>query len=239
MNSKWKIALACIATFICADIVSAQGNFFSPTLETLIKALWPTAATMTDNTTNPSVTKVANYNMCWDASGTNWDRCNSNQDGSHGSTTQNGGPRSLMVASSSVIAGTPVSNAMDVHPLTTLDGAQINFPFTVPQDYINESVTDTTGSPFSIVAAIASTRIYITSFTCLNSHATTTAYVDITDGSGGTIKQGLPCPPTKAGSFFPFPTPLKFSTNTAVYGDVDSAVTTIRISYTGFKLKIG
>lgn len=69
----------------------------------------PSAATLADDTTNPSATKIAAYNMCFD--GTTWDRCRASADTTSDSTAADTGPQIFALASTA--APTAVSASGD------------------------------------------------------------------------------------------------------------------------------
>jgi hypothetical protein len=63
----------------------------------------------------------------------------------------------------------------------------------------------------------------------------TDGYVDLTDGSGGTVFATVPLP-SKGGAAIHFNPPLVQPTaNTALYIDVSSAISTIYLTFIGFK----
>lgn len=106
-------------------------------------------------------------------------------------------------------------------------------------DLISERVTNTDGSStaFSTFGAVASTRNFVTQITVHNAHATTNGYVDIRDGTAGSVLWTIPLPAT-GGATIHFNPPLRQPTaNTALAFDVSAAITTIYISVNGFQSK--
>lgn len=106
-------------------------------------------------------------------------------------------------------------------------------------DLISERVSNTDGSStaFSTFGATASLRNFVTQITVHNAHATTNGYVDIRDGTAGSVLWTIPLPAT-GGATIHFNPPLRQPTsNTALAFDVSAAITTIYISVNGFQSK--
>lgn len=107
-------------------------------------------------------------------------------------------------------------------------------------DLIAERVSNTDGNStaFSTFDNAANTRNYITSVTIHNSHATTNGYVDLRDGTAGSVIWTFPAPAT-GGVTHNFDPPLRQPTAaTALAYDVSAAISTIYISVNGFKSKV-
>jgi hypothetical protein len=85
-------------------------------------------------------------------------------------------------------------------------------------------------------AATASQYIYLTTIVVHNAHATTNGYVDLRDGTAGAVLMTIPLPAT-GGAVIPLSVPLRFSSNTPVAFDVSGAITTVYLSFVGFKAK--
>ena len=85
----------------------------------------------------------------------------------------------------------------------------------------------------AFAAGGANIHAYVTSVTIHNAHATTMGFVDLRDGSAGSVVWTFPAPAT-GGSTHNFDPPLKFAANTAVAYDVSAAITTVYISINGF-----
>lgn len=70
-------------------------------------------------------------------------------------------------------AGTPSAQVMTTQPPTS--------------NFVNGTTAAMTGTTStSLIAAVTSNRIYVTSISCVNSHATVGTFVTVQDGSGGT-----------------------------------------------------
>ncbi len=136
---------------------------------------------------------------------------------------------------------TLVSGADRTDNQSDLDGALLvrqQFPL---GDLISEAVSNTDGSStaFSNFGAVASTKNYITGITAFRTDTgTTMAYVDLRDGTGGSVLWRVPLPPN-GGSVQISALPLfKTSANTALAFDVSSALNTVYINVTGFQSKV-
>jgi hypothetical protein len=119
-----------------------------------------------------------------------------------------------------------------------LDGVMVMKPYCPFGDILVERVSNTNGTStaFTNFGAVASTRNYITTLVVFND-STTNGYVDIRDGTAGTILLTLPLP-AKGGSVFQPTLPLRQPTaNTALAYDVNAALTTVYISAIGFQSK--
>ena len=136
---------------------------------------------------------------------------------------------------------TPVSDADITNLYADSDGLQIIKLNTTGADLISERVSNTDGAStaFTNFSAVASTYNYVTSITVFRTDADTAlAYVDIRDGTAGSIKWSMPLPPG-GGSTVSSATPLfKSSAATALAYDVSSALTTVYISMSGFQSKV-
>ncbi len=110
-------------------------------------------------------------------------------------------------------------------------------------DAISESVSNTDGAStaFTNFSAVASTKNYITSYTAFRTDSgTSMAYVDLRDGTAGSVLWRIPLPPTSGSISPPYNGPCLFKTSaaTALAFDVSSALTTVYISVAGYQSKI-
>lgn len=150
-----------------------------------------------------------------------------------------GNPVKIGAKAKSSIEGVTLVAADDRTDLyADLDGVLIVKPNVANGDIINERVSNTDGAStaFSNFGAVASTRNYIKTVVVHNAHATTMGYVDIRDGTAGTILATIPAPAT-GGAVVNFDPPLRSSANTAMAYDVSAAITTIYITATGWQSK--
>lgn len=135
---------------------------------------------------------------------------------------------------------TMVANADRADNVADLDGFQLVRNGHSLGDLISERVTDTggTSTAFTNFGATASTRNYVTVITVFNSSATT-GYLDIRDGTAGSVLYTVPLPAGGGAVISNAGAPLFRSTaNTALAYDVSAALTTVYISVTGFKSKV-
>jgi hypothetical protein len=133
---------------------------------------------------------------------------------------------------------TMVAAADRADALSDLDGVMLMKPFCPFADILAERISNTNGTStaFTVFGAVASTRNYITTLVVFND-STTNGYVDIRDGTAGTVLLTLPLP-AKGGSVFQPTLPLRQPTaNTALAYDVSAALTTVYISAIGFQSK--
>ena len=117
-----------------------------------------------------------------------------------------------------------------------IDGVLYMKPCTSYGDIIVTRVTDTAGTStaFTAFPATASRRNYLSTITVYNS-STTSGFLDIRDGTAGTILYTIPLP-ALGGATINFPVPLRQTTvNTALAYDVSAALTTVYISAVGFQ----
>lgn len=106
-------------------------------------------------------------------------------------------------------------------------------------DILCERVSNTDGAAAALTVFGATANCYnmITTIIVHNSHATTNGYVDLLDGSGGTIIMTIPLP-AGGGAVINLPVPLRQPTvNTALYFDVSAAISTVFLSFVGYKSK--
>ena len=122
------------------------------------------------------------------------------------------------------------------------DGVLIVKSLTSGADFISERVSNTDGAStaFSNFTAVASTKNAITVYSIFRTDtATTMAYVDFRDGTGGAVLWSAPLPPTGGANLSLGGLPIfKTSANTALAFDVSGALTTVYISVSGFQTKV-
>lgn len=141
-------------------------------------------------------------------------------------------------ATTSLSGVTLVASADRTDLLAGVDGVLITRPYCNLEDIVSGVDTDTAGDSTSVIAAQgAGIKVYVTSVIVKNTHATTDAYIDLRDGTAGTVKASIPAP-AASGAIVNFPVPLPFSANTAVAVDPSAAVTTIITTVIGFKSKV-
>lgn len=120
-----------------------------------------------------------------------------------------------------------------------IDGLLLTKPYTSYGDILVERVSNTDGASTAstVFGATVGARNMITTIAVYNS-STTNGFVDIRDGTAGTVLFTLPVP-ANGGSITNFPVPLRQTTaNTALAYDVSAALSTVYISFIGFKSKV-
>jgi hypothetical protein len=119
------------------------------------------------------------------------------------------------------------------------DGILLVKPWVTNNDILCERVSNTDGNStaLTVFGATASCYNCITSIIVYNAHATTNGFIDLLDGNAGTIIATIPAPAV-GGSVINFAVPLRQPTaNTALYFDPSAAITTIYITFVGYKSK--
>lgn len=120
-----------------------------------------------------------------------------------------------------------------------IDGILLMKPYTSYGDILVERVTNTDGASTALTTfgATVGARNMITMIALYNS-STTNGFVDIRDGTAGTVLLTLPLP-ANGGSITNLTLPLRQTTaNTALAFDVSAALTTVYLSFIGFKSKV-
>ncbi len=143
-------------------------------------------------------------------------------------------------AESALSTATMVADGDRTDMYADVDGVQI-VKYGAPYgDLISERVSNTDGATtaLSTFGATASARNMITAITAHNAHATTNGFVDIRDGTAGAVLWTIPLPAT-GGAVLQFNPPLRQPTvNNALAFDVSAAITTVYLSFNGFKSKV-
>lgn len=154
-------------------------------------------------------------------------------------TADSGNPVKIGAKAESSLAGvTLVADADRTDTYADIDGVLVTKPLTTYGDIIVTRVTDTggTSTAFTAFGAVASTRNFVSTITVYNS-STTNGFLDIRDGTAGTVIYTIPLP-ALGGATINFPVPLRQPTaNTALAYDVSAALTTVYISVVGFQSK--
>ena len=151
-----------------------------------------------------------------------------------------GNPHKIGAKASSALSGiTLVANNDRTDLYADLDGQQIQKPLCPFGDILSECVSNTNGTSTAsaVFTATAGVKNFITTIIAYNTSATA-GYVDIRDGTAGAIIACIPLP-ANGGCAISFPVPLKQPTaNTALAFDVSGALTTVYLTFIGFKSKV-
>lgn len=154
----------------------------------------------------------------------------------HGATDSGNPLKTGARAISDLAAATMVTAAQRTDALSDLDGQLLVKPLVPFGNILSERVTITSGTStaLSTFGATASARNFITTIIVHNS-STTDTFVDIRDGTAGTVLMTLPLP-QKGGAVVNLPVPLRQPTaNTALAYQVGTGVTTAYLTFVGFK----
>jgi hypothetical protein len=141
-------------------------------------------------------------------------------------------------AATSLDDATMVSGGDVTDAFADIDGVQITKMGCPDADFLTERVSNTDGASTALTTfgATASTRNVISSIIVYND-STTNGYVDIRDGTSGTVYLTIPLP-AKGGCVVNFARPWRQpSANTALAYDVSAALTTVYLSFCGWKSK--
>lgn len=132
---------------------------------------------------------------------------------------------------------TAVANNDRVQLAADLVGKLITLPYANPENFVSGATSDITNTTATsvIAAAGAGIRNYITSILVTNSHATVGTFVNITDGSGGTILWTGYAAPAGGGFSVTLPTPIKTTANTALYCACATTGSNTRVCAAGYK----
>jgi hypothetical protein len=116
-------------------------------------------------------------------------------------------------------------------------GRIVTSPYTLHENLLSgaTAVITTTGSTEVIAAQAASTRIYVTSLTVVNSDASVGTVVALTDGSGGTVLHRGYAAAAGGGYTITFPTPLRGSAATALHAICATTSAEVYVSASGYK----
>ncbi len=132
---------------------------------------------------------------------------------------------------------TQVANNDRVNLKADLNGVLLNRPQTTLEEILSNRVADTAGTStaFSNFGAGGSgVHNYVTTLVIYNSSASTDGFVDLRNGTAGSVIFTAPAP-KGGGCVINFPVPLKGADNTALAYDVSAAISTVYISIIGFQ----
>lgn len=144
-----------------------------------------------------------------------------------------GGKAISSVTAQTVVAADDRSNAF-----VGLDGVLLTRPYTTLADCQSERLTATATAEVASTAfsAAAGIRSALTNVMIYNTSTTVSTFVDVLNGSGGTVLATMPAP-AGGGSVITLPVPLISSPNTAFYVKANAAATTLYITLVGFRSK--
>jgi hypothetical protein len=116
-------------------------------------------------------------------------------------------------------------------------GRIVTAPYTLHENLLSGATAVITGTASTevIAAQAASTRIYVTSLTVVNSDASVGTVVALTDGSGGTVLHRGYAAAAGGGYTITFPTPLRGSAATALHAICATTSAEVYVSASGYK----
>lgn len=102
--------------------------------------------------------------------------------------------------------------------VTDLVGKIVTMPYAPNQLWVKGTTAAMTGTTSTqLIAAVASNRIYLSTLTCGNSHATVGTFVNVQDGSGGTTLWSIPAAAVYGGTTLNFQPPIATTNGNGVY----------------------
>ncbi len=193
------------------------------------------AGSLADDTANPSTSKIAAYNMCFD--GTAWDRCRASIDGTHGNDVSAGGPQVVAEAVLDMSANTLVADGKAVRFAADGLGRLLSGSPCDRSARVGGVTTVTDGSSTSAVAA-GGAGIYTEVYDVVIGNTSATAVtVDVRDGTAGSVLGTFPAPANTSGIVYSFKVPLTSSANTAIAVDPSAAASSVIVTLRGCKAK--
>lgn len=141
-------------------------------------------------------------------------------------------------ATNAIESLTQVAAADATFVTSDLNGCLVTRPHTTLEETVSYHVVNTAGTELAVTGlgvGGAGVHNYITTVIVHNAHDTTNGYIQLLDGSGGTVLMTVPAPAT-GGSVVNLTVPLKQTTaNTALYWDASAAITTLYVTIIGFQ----
>ena len=127
---------------------------------------------------------------------------------------------------------TATTTTYNTQGITDLVGKQIVMPYSINQQFVKGSASATGTTSTSLITAVASNSIYLTSVQVMNT-GSVTSQILLQDGNGGTTLAYAQAP-AYGGSNITFPVPIKNTSGNAWYFAAGSASSTIYVSAQGY-----
>lgn len=159
----------------------------------------------------------------------------------HGATAASVPPGATLAGGRAQNAeATAVTNGQLAAIALDLVGKQIVLPYANPENFLNGEITAamtaTTSTALTGMGAQGgSFRVYATSCTFSNSHATVGTMINLQDGSGGAVIWQAPAASVFGGAVVVFPTPIKTTANTGLFAVNVTTGSNTFVSCTGYK----
>lgn len=166
---------------------------------------------------------------------------NGTQDASTGSTGATTPTKAIQEGGTAQNAeATAVTTGQLKAIVTDLVGKQIVLPYANPENFLNGQITTamtaTTSTALTGMGAQgAGVRVYVTSCSFSNSHATVGTMILLQDGSAGTTLWQQPAAPAFGGGNITFPTPIKTTANNGLFAVNVTTGSNTFVSCTGYK----
>ena len=138
-------------------------------------------------------------------------------------------PVGFQARTTDITATTSTYNTIAV---TDKVGKQVQLPYAIPEVFVKGSASATGTTSTSLITAVASNSIYLTSVQVMNT-GTVTSQILLQDGNGGTTLAYAQAP-AGGGSNITFPVPIKNTSGNAWYFAAGSASSTIYVSAQGY-----
>jgi hypothetical protein len=150
------------------------------------------------------------------------------------SSTASSTPLNAMPAGFKAVSADPTATTTTylTQGITDLVGKQVVMPYAINQSFVRGSASATGTTTTSLITAVASNAIYLTSVQVMNT-GTVTSQILLQDGNGGTTLAYAQAP-AGGGANITFPVPIKNTVGNAWYFAAGSASSTIYISAQGY-----
>ena len=127
---------------------------------------------------------------------------------------------------------TATTTTFNTQGIVDLVGKQVVMPYSINQQFVKGSASATGTTSTSLITAVASNSIYLTSVQVMNT-GTVTSQILLQDGNAGTTLAYAQAP-AGGGSNITFPVPIKNTSGNAWYFAAGSASSTIYVSAQGY-----
>ena len=143
-------------------------------------------------------------------------------------------PASALPAGFKAVSADPTATTTtyNTQGIVDLVGKQVVMPYSINQQFVKGSASATGTTSTSLITAVASNSIYLTSVQVMNT-GTVTSQILLQDGNAGTTLAYAQAP-AGGGSNITFPVPIKNTSGNAWYFAAGSASSTIYVSAQGY-----
>jgi hypothetical protein len=116
-----------------------------------------------------------------------------------------------------------------------LDGKLIVLPYAGKEQAVKGTTSAMTGTTSTqLIAAVASNKIYLQTLVCGNSHATVGTFVDVQDGSAGTVLATVPAAPNYGGATVKFDPPIPTTNGNGVFVVDETTGASVKCTGSGY-----